>query len=392
MSREATSTRPPDPAPPIWVSDAAGLHALADELRECTEIAVDTEGNSMHAYRERLCLLQISAGGKDWLVDTLAPLDLGCLAPVFGDPAIRKVLHDAEFDVLMLKRACSLQVAGVFDTKVAACSLGIEGVGLAAMLERFFGIKLDKRLQRSDWGRRPLSDEQLEYARCDTRWLVELARELETLLHEREVIHRHEVEAECRRIERLEPQPRASTEHGWMYLVGAARLDPHSRAALAELWRMREQLAEARDVPPFKILEPSQLIALALARPGDENELARVKAVPPSLRSRHGRAILTALGRAGNEVRAPIARGHDDPEAALRPRAQRALQALRKWRKEAAERRRSDASLVLHKGVMFALAAADPRPRTLEELAATGLLEPWRLEHYGRQILAALAE
>ena len=393
MSRDPASTSPPNHAPPIWVSDDAGVRALAEQLLRAKAIAVDTEGNSMHAYRERLCLMQISADGQDWLVDTLLPLDVECLVPVFEDPAIRKVLHDAEFDILMLKRAWSMPFAGVFDTKVAACSLGIEGVGLAAMLERFFGVRLDKRLQRSDWGKRPLTAEQLEYARCDTRWLVDLAYELEDLLYEGHELHWLEVDSECRRLEALNPQPRARSEDGWMNLVGARRLDPQAKAALAQLWRMREEVAQARDVPPFKILEPSQLMALAQARPADETQLAAVPAVPATLRMRHGRAILTALASATTQRRsadAPNWVAPSNPEDELRPRAQRVMLSLRKWRKEVAERRRSDASLVLHKGVMLELAQSESLPQTLDDLAATGLLEPWRLAHYGTEILAAL--
>lgn len=393
MRREHASSQPTHASPPIWVGDDSALAEMVEVLRDADVIAVDTEGNSMHAYRERLCLLQVSALGQDWIVDTLAPLRAEWLAPLFADPRVVKILHDAEFDVLMLKRTWSFAIANIFDTKVAACSLGIEGVGLAAMLGRFFGIQLDKKLQRSDWGKRPLTREQLEYARCDTRWLEALAHELQDLLDERPEIHTLEVRAECRRLEAIEPPPRPSAEDGWRNLVGVARLDPRTRVVLAELWRLREAIAEERDVPPFKVLDPTLLVTLARARPRDEQELSAVEALPASLRFRYGHELLAAIARAGQRSPDEASRSresHATDEVALSPRAERALLALRRWRKAEAEARGTDAALVLPKRVMQGLVTRSPLPRDVRDLEDSGLLEPWRLARYGAEIVAAL--
>ena len=147
MSRDPASTSPPNHAPPIWVSDDAGVRALAEQLLRAKAIAVDTEGNSMHAYRERLCLMQISADGQDWLVDTLLPLDVECLVPVFEDPAIRKVLHDAEFDILMLKRAWSMPFAGVFARPDTLPSKIQTGARAPPAEERAPGARVEKRVR-----------------------------------------------------------------------------------------------------------------------------------------------------------------------------------------------------------------------------------------------------
>ena len=392
MSRATPSSLRPDARPPLWVDDAVGLRDLAKCMESCEAIAIDTEGNSLHAYRERLCLLQISAGGDDWLVDTTVDLDLSVLGPALANPAICKVFHDAEYDVLTLKRASQLRIAGIFDTKVAACSLGIEGVGLAAMLERFFGVLLDKGQQLSDWGRRPLTSHQVEYARRDTHWLLELAWELQALLREREELHELEVRSECRRLESLMPVARPDPNEGWRKLPIATRIDARTRTALARLWRMREELAEARDVPVFKILDTPTLVALARARPRDRTSLSAVAGLSDSLKARHGESILRALaaGPDSRDSESSDDRGFTDPEEALGPKAQRVLKALRRWRKDVADRRRTDLSLVLPKATMLALCQLDPAPRSVEQLEDTGLLETWRVARYGSEILQAL--
>ena len=160
---------------PVYVDRPAALARLVDILLDEPAIALDTEANSMFAFRERTCLVQVATRRQTFLVDPLAPLDLRPLAPVLADPAIVKVLHGAEFDVLMLKRAGPFEVAGLFDTRVAAASLGLGSSSLAALVSDVVGIELDKRYQRSDWGERPLSAGQGRYAAQDVCHLLEVA-------------------------------------------------------------------------------------------------------------------------------------------------------------------------------------------------------------------------
>jgi len=189
--------------PPVYVDTGAGLVRLAQRLLQQTAIAVDTESNPLFAYRERLCLIQMSTPQYDCIVDPLAIDDLDPLVPVFADPGILKVFHDAEFDVLMLKRTHAFEVSGIFDTKVAVTSLGYATIGLAPLLKTFYGVTLDKKLQRSDWGKRPLTEEQLDYASKDTYYLLRLAEKLRKELHQKGGLNSLEVAAECRRLERL---------------------------------------------------------------------------------------------------------------------------------------------------------------------------------------------
>src|SRR3989338_7284646 len=160
--------------PPVLVADAASLRTLVAELQTEPVVAVDTESNSLHAYRERVCLLQFSSCTRDYIVDPLQLRDLSPLGGLFADPRQQKVFHAAEYDLLCLKRDYQFEINEVFDTMLAARILAWPQVGLAPILETRFGVQVDKKHQRADWGRRPLTAAQLDYARIDTHFLIPL--------------------------------------------------------------------------------------------------------------------------------------------------------------------------------------------------------------------------
>ncbi len=378
-------------AAPVYVDTDDALATLAQRLLGERAIAVDTESNSLYAYRERLCLIQISSSHGDVLVDPMAVTDLSPLVPVFADPGIVKVFHDAEYDILTFKRTSAFEFASIFDTKVAAMSLGRQNLGLAAALAEHFGVQLDKRLQRSDWGCRPLTQEQKEYARFDTHYLLELARELRGAVVEAGQIHVLEVASECRRLASLVPAPRPFDPDAYASLRGAEHLDPVASRRLRELFVMRERIAADRDVPPFKIVGNDVLMEVARIAPRDATALAAIAGLSPKLVDRLGRSLLEALRRAARlRPIAVLPRADAEADSGLSPTQRKTYERLRGWRKGAAAARKVDASLVLARPVLLSLAAVRPTPRDRDALLATGLLEPWRVEHYGDGILAAL--
>src|SRR5690349_333581 len=169
---------------PVMVSSSRALSELARRLQDETLIAVDTESNSLFAYREQFCLIQISTRTEDWVVDPLALHDLSPFAPLFADPNIEKVFHAAEYDLMCMKRDFGFTFANLFDTMLSARMLGRKVIGLGNMLEEFFGIQVDKRYQRADWSIRPIPMEQLRYAQQDTHYLPALHDILVTQLTE----------------------------------------------------------------------------------------------------------------------------------------------------------------------------------------------------------------
>ncbi len=167
---------------PIFVDCPEALHRMIDDLAGQSIIAVDTEANSLFAYRERVCLIQFSTSESDYLLDTLALDDLSSLAPIFSNPDIEKVFHAAEYDILILRRDYDYSFARIFDTMVAARILGWDAVGLGALLQSEFSIHANKKYQRADWGMRPLPQDMLTYAQMDTHFLIALRNQLKTAL------------------------------------------------------------------------------------------------------------------------------------------------------------------------------------------------------------------
>ncbi|MBK8177952.1 MAG: HRDC domain-containing protein [Planctomycetes bacterium] len=374
--------------PPTLVQDRAGFSRLLDDLATQREIAVDTEADSFFNYREKVCLLQITVEDRDYLVDPLAGFDLAPLGQILSDPSKEKIFHDGEYDVLILKRHYSFRFGGLFDTRVAAAALGQSQPGLASVLKSRFDVDLDKSMQRSDWSARPLSHKQISYARLDTHFLIPLARAQKAELSA--AGRMRIVEGECRRLEQLTPGDNSFDPEEYARIQGVRTLGGAGKRALRELFVLRDRLAQASDLPPFKVLHNDVLMALAGAvdeQPGVLPDLARFA---PRQARRIGGEIQAALERAralGPIERLPLLPSKDgtgeldDVEYELHDR-------LKEWRRERADKEGYDASLVLNRHVLLKLARQKPRRR--EELAAVEGLNEWQMVEFGADLLSLI--
>ena len=150
----------------LWFVDTPELLAeMVSELQDATVIGVDTESDSFHHYKEKVCLIQFSDHKRDYIVDPLRVPDLESLAPFFSDPDVVKIFHGADYDIVCLNRDFGFTFKNIFDTMIAAQMAGMPRIGLADLIDRYFGITIDKQYQRHDWARRPLQDEHIQYAR-----------------------------------------------------------------------------------------------------------------------------------------------------------------------------------------------------------------------------------
>jgi ribonuclease D len=286
----------PDHKPqPILVADPSALERLVDALSAERLIALDTESNSFHVYRERVCLLQLSTRAQDWVVDPLS-VDVRPLGAVLCDGR-DTILHGADYDVRCLKREYGWRLPRLFDTMAAARRLGRAGLGLSALVEAHFGVRLSKAFQRSDWGHRPLTREQLAYAALDTRFLLPLFDLLAGELAARGALE--EAWSESARIAAVEPRERVFDPEGWRRLKGARDLDPAGREILRALYVAREERASAVDRPPFKVLGESAMLEIARRRPTTLEALGRIPGVTPSVLKRMGEALRAAVEAAG---------------------------------------------------------------------------------------------
>jgi len=371
-----TATRLPSD-PPVWVDTSDALHALAAELQRHERIGVDTEANSLHAYREQVCLLQFSTPAADYLLDPLALDDLSPLAPVFASPAVEKIFHAAEYDILGLHRDFGFEFTNLFDTMVSARILGYEKVGLGALLKQHFGIRLEKRFQKADWGQRPLSPEMLDYARLDTHFLIPLRAILFEQLEAKGLLPLAE-EDFARLTHPLEGNGRPP-----LWQRGGHHLTPQQTAVLEALWHYREAEAERRNVPPFKVLDDRTLVALAQALPRNLGEVRRVPGMRGARVRHHGQGVLNAIRKGLKSAPRHLERP-PRPDDAYRER----LDALRRWRQQAAAEMGVPSDVVLPKPHMQAIAAANPK--TPEELKPLMADIPWRFERFGEEILRAI--
>jgi ribonuclease D len=354
---------------------------MAADLAKHPIVAVDTESNSLFVYREQVCLIQFSTPSTDYLVDPMALIDLAPLGPLFADPHIEKVFHAAEYDLICLKRDFGFQFANLFDTMQAARILGRPSVGLGAMLESEFGVTVDKRYQRANWGQRPLPPAQLRYARLDTHYLIPLRlRLLEAL---RKSGRWPLAEEDFRRTCHVNGRTIDDTLEPCYRIPGSQDLSHQQNSVLQQLCRFRDRLARQSNSPPFRILSNQGLLELARVCPQTLDELDRVRDVNSRIVERYGQEMLAAIQQGLLQPPAPRASSPRPSDAYLLR-----LDALRTWRKQSAQDLGVESDVVLPRDVLYAIAEANPRrPEDLQPLMAQ---LPYRMEHFGPSILQTL--
>ena len=171
-----------DPYQPAYLDTADSAGALLDSIADVREIALDTEGASFHRFVDRIYLLQLSTANLSAIIDPLPTGPLPGLGKLVEDPNVEVIFHDADYDLRLLRQDYGWHATHLFDTRIAAQLLGIKSFGLAALLEKFFDVRLDKKHQRADWSMRPLTDDMLDYAAQDTRYLLDLRDQLRQAL------------------------------------------------------------------------------------------------------------------------------------------------------------------------------------------------------------------
>jgi ribonuclease D len=369
------------------VRTADELDDLVDELIGCRAIGFDTEADSLHHYTEKVCLLQLTAlGGASWLIDPLALRDLSALAPVFADASVLKVLHGGDNDVTSMRRDFGFSFRTMFDTSIAARLLGDTEVGLQALVRNELGVELSKGSQRDDWSKRPLTAKQEAYALADVAHLMELAARLTDRLAAagRTDWAREEFEA----LANLPPAQKRTGPDEFRRIKGSAKLSRRQQAVLRELYLWREERAAAADRPPFKIVGPEVLLALAEESPKTVDEVAKALS---SYRAQSGQIAV---------VFAAIQRGLELPDDELPAReqgerttfsasARRRMEALRGWRDKEAKRSQLDPAIVMPTRLVERIALAGPQ--TLAELAAIEGMRRWRVTEWGAALLTACA-
>ena len=366
---------------PTWVDKEAQFSDLLSDLRRQALIAVDTVSNSLHAYREQVCLIQFSTPTHDYLLDPLAGLDLSPLGEIFANPEIEMVFHAAEYDVICLRRDFGFTFQNIFDTMQAARILGREKVGLGDLLEVEFGFHLDKHNQKADWAQRPLNPSMQSYACLDTHYLIRLRERMRNDLEQARLLPlaQEDFRRVCTSV--------AAENHKPLYMQvrGYQELNPRQLAVLEALSAYRDRRARSANRPHFKILGNAALLAIARACPRSLPELQKTAVLNPRLMERHAEGLLQAVEKG---LRAP----HIDLPRHKRPdqRYLNRLDRLKIWRKQAAEKMKVLSDIVLPRDILEEVVAANPQ--SLPDLQISMQSVPWRFSHFGVEILNVIKE
>ncbi len=244
---------------PLLITDNVRLEDWCGTLEKCDPIAVDTEGDSLHCYFEKLCLIQIGLPEQDVLIDPLEPLDFSRFNAILGQRRI--ILHGCDFDLRMLRRGTKFVAGEVFDTYLAARLVGLKEVGLASLVKDFFDVELPKSSQKANWARRPLTPTMIEYAINDTLYLIDLAERLAEQLRAK---GRWEwFEESCRKAVLAAAEDREKDPERIWKIPGSAALRGIELAVLRALWQWRDAEAQKADRPSFQILRNEELIELS---------------------------------------------------------------------------------------------------------------------------------
>lgn len=364
-----------------WIDRQEELdHALARVGAHGT-VAVDTEADSLHSYFDKVCLIQISVPDEDLIVDPLARVELDRFGELLARPEITKVFHGGDYDLRILHRDFGFTVRNLVDTSVCAQLLGYEGIGLAALLDRHFGIKLNKTHQRADWSMRPLPPDMLEYAATDTHYLIALAAKLR---EELEAMGRWEwALEEFARLENV--RYREATEEDvepWRRVKNIGNLDRRSLAIVRDLYAWRDALARKADRPPFKVLGNDAMVEIAKAKPASHRELSRVPAVSRYHADRYGRDLVAAVRKA-LEIPEEELPEKNDPKPWIRDKALEArINRLKTVRDRYAKELKIEPSVLGARHILAAIATSG----TLDVPA----MREWQKGVMGEALLAAL--
>lgn len=364
------------------------FHALLDEVRGAPLVALDTEAASFHRFHDRIYLVQLSTRTLTAVIDPLGVGDLTPIGDLLVDPAIEVIFHDADYDLRLFDKQFGFRATHLFDTRIAAQFLNEPGIGLGALLAKYFNVTADKRFQRADWSARPLSPPMLDYAAGDTVHLCELR---DILLEQLDAMGRTEwVAEEFENLEKIRwTGGGEGPETAFLRLKGAKALQRRELAILRELYNWREETSARLDRASFRVLGNEVLFALAQQPVHTLEELGRVKGVGQE-----------GAQRRGNEILAAIAKGEAIPERDL-PRVERParripdpafearVEALKHRRNRLAEELQLAPGVLCPNGTLEAIARAEPT--SLDALANIPELRRWQVKVLGPSLLEAVA-
>jgi ribonuclease D len=375
-------------APYEYVASPGELAGLVERMAHEPLLGVDTEAASFHRYVDRIYLIQLSSRTDTAIIDPLTVGDGSALGALLADKKIEVIFHDADYDLRILDRDYGIRARNLFDTRIAAQLLGEPAIGLAALLEKYLQVKLDKKHQRADWSRRPLTPDMLDYAAMDTKHLPALRDELRGQLEQMGRLSWAEEEFE--RLEDLRWTPVANNNgDSYLRIKGARLLSRRALALLKELTHWRDAVAAELDRASFRVMSNETLLALAGTPPENMDVLKKgIAGVSPRLVEQRGDALMAAIERGQKVNEKDLPRFPRGERRMADPAFDERVEKLKTARNKAAERLKLDPGVLCPKGTLEAVARA--KPKTKADLAHIPEVRKWQAEVLGAEFLGAL--
>ena len=369
------------------ITTPADLKQFARRIHREKMIGVDLEADSMFHYQEKVCLLQMAGNGENVVIDPLEVKDLSPLAPIFRNRKVCKVLHGSDYDVRSLYRDFSIEVNNLFDTQLASMYLGERETSLGAVVNRRFGIALDKRYQKKDWSQRPLPEGMVSYAAADAIHLIPLARMLMDELDAKQRLAW--VKEECELLSGVRP-----IENGedplFLRFRGAGRLQRRNLAALEGLLQYRQELAIKKDRPLFKVFSNKSLLAVAAELADSSQKLEATGCLSAKQIRIYGKKFAGIVKKAKALPAQELPLYPRNRRPVVSPKVPDRIKAIKEWRDRRAEALELDPALLFNKALMTAIAVK--KPANLKQLRDIEGIRKWQVKDFGKAIVKVLAD
>lgn len=376
----------------IYVESPEFADRLVDDLSSATRIALDCEAAGFHRYSDRLCLIQLTVGGRTYILDPLNFDPREILRGPLEDPGVEVLMHGADFDLRLLSRDLDIRLRGLSDTQIYASLIGEEGLGLQSLLESRLGVKLSKKYQRADWAQRPLSESMLEYAAEDTHHLEKLAAMLLADLDE--LGRRAWAEEECRALEAVADDVQDDEPVDPVTRVKGARdLSARQVTALREALAWRDEIARDKDRAPFRVIGEPPLVEAVARKPRRPEELLEIRGFPKGLARNEGKELLRrlhAVTELPDDALVPYPKNDTRGPGRPPPEVEERFRRLKDIRNRVADELELPRGTLLANAVLTEIARLEPKSR--EELMAVDGMREWKADALGDRLLAEVAK
>lgn len=351
-------------------------------LKNTSPVAIDTESSGYYTYFSDLCLIQISTNQYHYIIDVLNNLDLTALGKVLGDPEIEIIFHAASSDILELKRAYDWDVNNIFDTLLACRMISGGSCSLAQVVKNILGKDLEKKEQKSNWMRRPLTKSQLDYAHIDTLYLIQLRKYLYEKL--KDLFLWDEFKSECIFMEKMaKPVEKDFNQDSYIKIQGVDNANPEIRGRVRALSILRDKVARSKNIASFRLISNDGIYSIAQKNPQNTTELKNLGTGNPKFIQKECNRIIKTI-----QDSQPIQDDQLPIPIEMNPDILRRLKKLKKTRFNIGKYRGMKPALIMGNKALILMATE--LPKDIETLEKMELMCPWKLRFYGHLFLRTL--